>query len=340
MAPVLVESPNEGSIDGDLPSKLRANQGTVLQEKLGWLKATPSSASTVEIRQRLEEDGYVWIKGLLPQEDVLDMRRHFFSQFDGTGLLKPGTSYVDGIYNSDEDVSLHRGVGGGNPAGEAELRHLTEAHTTKKYEDFTSHPQLRGMVRSVMGWEEEVMLQRTLLRHSVPGGDSTGIHYDRLFLRGGNAYFLTAWVPVGDVSSIGGGLYYLADSVSLGEAMETDYSERAKSFTEEEKISAFNQSMGSTGYLADHPDQFAEEHERVATKAGWSSDRYKWLIGDFEAGDVVFHHPSVIHGSCGNDDPQGRIRLSTDLRFYNKADFDQGAADNRWTKYWHVDDKL
>ncbi|KAK5169901.1 uncharacterized protein LTR77_005879 [Saxophila tyrrhenica] len=336
MAAAAVDSPLEHSFEnGLLPTKLRANRGTIHQDRLGWLKPTP-----YEVRERLEHDGYVWIKGLLPREDVLEMRRHFFSQFDGTGLLKPGTSHVDGIYNSNDDVTIHRGVGGGNPAGEEELRRLTEAHTTEGYEKFTSHDRLRGMVRDIMGWKQEVMLQRTLLRHSVPGGDSTGIHYDRLFLRGGEAYFLTAWVPIGDISSTGGGLYYLHDSVSLGEAMEKDYSERAKDFAPEQKINAFNQNMGATGYLADHPDHFTSEHDLVAKKEGWSQDRYKWLVGEFEAGDVILHHPSMIHGSCGNDDPEGKIRLSTDLRFYDKADFDRGAADNRWTKYWHVNDQL
>ncbi len=64
------------------------------------------------------------------------------------------------------------------------------------------------------------MLHRTLLRHCVPGGSSTGIHYDKLFLRGGGAF-----VPIGDVSSIGGGLHYLSDSVGLGQALEDDYDE-------------------------------------------------------------------------------------------------------------------
>lgn len=118
------------------------------------------------------------------------------------------------------------------------------------------------------------MFQRTLLHHCVPGGDSTGIHYDKVFLRGGSAYFLTAWVPIGDVTWIGGGLYYLADSDRLGQAMEEDFSERARDFTPEERISAFNENMASVDYLADHPDAFVEEHKRVAEKEGVTHDRY------------------------------------------------------------------
>lgn len=48
-----------------------------------------------------------------------------------------------------------------------------------------------------MGWKEHRILDRTMLRHNVPLGKGTGIHYDKLFLRGGEGFFLTAWVPIG-----------------------------------------------------------------------------------------------------------------------------------------------
>lgn len=62
---------------------------------------------------------------------------------------------------------------------------------------FLDSPDLRQTVRNIMGWEKELLLKRTMLRHNAPGGVSTGIHYDKLFMRDGDAYFLTAWVPIG-----------------------------------------------------------------------------------------------------------------------------------------------
>jgi len=52
------------------------------------------------MRRRLRPHGYLYIKGLLPPEDVLKTRAYYFSQYSGTGLLKPGNVAVDGIYNS------------------------------------------------------------------------------------------------------------------------------------------------------------------------------------------------------------------------------------------------
>jgi len=186
------------------------------------------------------------------------------------------------------------------------------------------------------------MLRRTLLRHNVPGGSSTGVHYDRLFLRGGDAFFLTAWVPIGDVSHRGGGLYYLEDSVRLGEALEADFSARAGAagFSEQEKVSAFNANMSAVGYLSDNNEDFPVEHAKVCAAEGRDPKQFRWLVADFEAGDVVFHDPCILHGSLGNDDEQGRIRLSTDLRFYEKKAFDEGRADNRWMRRWTATDSL
>lgn len=39
--------------------------------------------------------------------------------------------------------------------------------------------------------------------------------------------------------------------------------------------------------------------------------RHRWLVADFEVGDVVFR-PPIVDGSASNEDVQGRIRLSRD----------------------------
>ena len=328
--------------DRNLPDNLRANSGYVAGPQLGWLRPTDPSTPLQEMRARLDSDDYLYVKGLLPSEDVRLMRGHYFSQYEGTGLLKPGTDPMDGIYNPAEDAALHRGIGGGNPAGE-DLKRCLTAHSTPQYLNFVAHPRLREFVRELMGWDEEVLLQRTMLRHNVPGGDSTGVHYDKLFLRGGDAFFLTAWVPIGDISCTGGGLIYLEDSVRLGQAIEDDFNQRAKDFNPEERISAFNRNMTDIGILSDHPMMFEEEHRQIAHKAGMSGRTYRWLIADYEAGDVVFHHPCSIHASCDNEDPHDKIRLSTDLRFYDKKCFEDGAevkADKRWMKLWEPGDGL
>ena len=118
---------------------------------------------------------------------------------------------------------------------------------------------------------------------------------------------------------------YIEGSSNLGKAMEKDFMERAKDLPEEERLSGFNRNMAANGQLAQDAKTFGEGKGR-------------WLTSNWEAGDVVFHNPYMIHGAVRNEDFQsGRIRLSTDLRFYEEG----SKMDERWMKrFWAPDDGL
>ena len=59
-------------------------------------------------------------------------------------------------------------------------------------------------------------------------------------------------------------------------------------------------------------------------------------MGNYEAGDVVFHNPWIIHAATKNEDELGRIRLASDLRFYEE----KAAIDDRWMKLFKHGDGL
>lgn len=125
----------------------------------------------------------------------------YFRQYVSTSLLEPGTSPRDGIFNSSSHPDAHKGIGGsGLPVDPAEEKVLIDAHKDPHYRAFVEHPALTGFIRKFMDWKEHRILDRTMLRHNVPFGLGTGIHYDKLFLRGGEGFFLTAWVPIGETS--------------------------------------------------------------------------------------------------------------------------------------------
>jgi phytanoyl-CoA hydroxylase len=102
---------------------------------------------------------------------------------------------------------------------------------------------------------------------------------------------------------------YLEDSKSLGEELEREFTKKAREggLTEDETRSAFNQNVSphregdaeaqmiSTGMVAKDLGQFTKE--RGAGR--------KWLIGDYQAGDAVFHH------SCKHS---GAVWMGPDIR--------------------------
>jgi len=100
-----------------------------------------------------------------------------------SGILEPDTLPRDGIFNSQHAPKDHMGSGSPDIGSRPELlAKIAGAHSMPEYLAFFKNAQLRGFVKSF-----------------------TGIHYDQIFLRGGNPRdeFLTAWVPLGDVAADG-----------------------------------------------------------------------------------------------------------------------------------------
>ena len=154
---------------GELP-KLRSNYGAYLDEDtVGMMRETPIPTSMEEMRRRFEEDGYIWVKNVMPREDVFDMREAYFTHLAPTGILKPGTSPRDGIFDDREDPIVHNGVGGTDlPEAIERVKRLEEVHTLPFYLAFLEHQKLRGFIKTFMGWKNDVLIKRTMLRSDPP----------------------------------------------------------------------------------------------------------------------------------------------------------------------------
>lgn len=110
--------------------------------------------------------------------------------------------------------------------------------------------------------------------------------------------------------------------------MEDEFLNAAKDFTPEERINGFNKNMARDGQLSHDVEALGRQL--------FPDSKHRWLVANYEAGDVVFHNSYMIHGACKNEDPQGRVRLSSDVRFYD----DKAECDERWMQLWRPDDGL
>ena len=74
------------------PINLIANGKTLstAPNRLGYLSPTDPTVGIETIRKLFTEQGYVWLKGVLPRSDVIGFRGWVFSHLADTGLLKPG----------------------------------------------------------------------------------------------------------------------------------------------------------------------------------------------------------------------------------------------------------
>lgn len=74
MSQTVTESVTEGL---SAPLNIRSNSGPYVPGQ--WLKPTRKDTPFHEMRKRLREDGYVFVKGLLPREQVIDVRKECVS---------------------------------------------------------------------------------------------------------------------------------------------------------------------------------------------------------------------------------------------------------------------
>jgi hypothetical protein len=280
-------------------------------DRLGYLRPSDPGEGADTLRERFNADGCLWLKGFLPRRDVLEFRRYVFTAFADTGLLAPGSDPLEGRYSGTPDTDLAR-------------RRLMELVRSAAYEAFCLSPRLWQFMDAFLGGIS-YLHKRKILRHTRPGeGRATPAHYDLVYLRGGTERVVTIWIPIGDTPVEMGGLCYLEGSHTLGRRLEREFVAESGDLTPEQRLSAYNKHMKAGGWISDDLPDMAEQFQS------------RWLVADYEAGDVMLHSPFMIHAATANDSPDRRIRLSTDIRYQNVRD----EIDARWGNHWSLDDML
>ena len=269
-------------------------------QRLGRLEPVPEHErhDHAALWQRLRTDGYLWLRDHIPADVVLTFRRFYFEALASTGLVDAS------------DPGL--GLAGGTELDRAALRRVLfdEIIPSPEYEALCTHPAIRDWFAWLL--EDDVHLhRRKILRHTQPGengiGTATQAHYDLVYLREGSDRVLSMWIPLGDCPVTRGGLVYLEGSHHwvMAEEREGRLKRPAQTMT------------------ADLPG-LADEHDA------------RWLVADYRAGDVVVHSAHIVHAALDNVDPNGVMRLSTDIRYQRTTD----PIDWRWQEHWNDQDGL
>jgi ectoine hydroxylase-related dioxygenase (phytanoyl-CoA dioxygenase family) len=243
---------------------------------------------------------------------VLAFRRRYFSAFQETGLLKPGTDPVEGLYAGPGEQKA--------PVRDIVLDIVRWA----AYEAFCLMKPIWNFYEEFLGGPV-YLHKRKIIRHENPGNlNCTGAHYDLTYLRGGSEKVYTSWIPIGDVPVEMGGLLYLEGSDAFVRKTEAEFTAKNAELPPEERISAYNKNMTQGGWLTKDLPSLAE---RLDTR---------WLMANYEAGDMVVHSAYMIHAASLNQSVENRIRVSTDIRYQLVNE----KIDERWGNDWSLNDKL
>ena len=292
---------------------LTANGYTLSNEphRLGYLVPSDPDGPLTDLREQYAAQGYLWLKDFLPRDSVLAFRRRFFEAMAPTGMIAAGTDPADGIYSGQPfERSLHD-------------RLLMEFVRTAAYEAFCLHERIWQFYDRFLGGPS-YLHKRKIIRSSLPGTPwTTPAHYDLIYLRGGTSRVCTSWIPIGDTPVEMGGLIYLENSDRVGRQMEAEFAEKNGELSPEERINAYNKNMSEGGWVGKDLPEMAERFNT------------RWLIADYEAGDMLVHSAHMIHAATVNTHAS-QIRLSTDIRYQRVRD----EIDARWTQHWSLNDML
>jgi ectoine hydroxylase-related dioxygenase (phytanoyl-CoA dioxygenase family) len=230
------------------------------------------------LRERLDEDGYVLLRGCLERDAVMAARAEVFARLAEVGEVREPSQ--DGIATgASRRAELH-------PDLNAFWRSVCEGG---KLRDVTHRGALGGVASAIFGAKARPF--DMLWLRAMVGGRASHLHFDHVYMNRGSANVVTAWIPLGDVP------------IEAGPIVFVENAHRDAGLIAQHRGHDVDRD-------ADYSGSFADDAVSVAQRMGT-----RLLSADFNAGDVVLFGMFTLHGSLDNNIGGNRIRLSCDMRW-------------------------
>lgn len=251
------------------------------------------------LRDRLEEDGYLYLPGCLDDSLVDEARDTLLHQLDALGLVDRSRPVAAGIARRPwAGRSCHDLA-----AQNAPLQSLLYSG------------RMIELYQLLFG-ESVRSLDFTWMRVMGPG-PGTAPHCDAVYMGRGTRRLYTSWTPLMEITPEIGGLTLMpgshrTDSLRRYRAGDVDTVCTNRPPGEPQDVHGWTGPFGD-GKLTDNPAQLRSDLE------------LPWVTAEcYRPGDVVIFSIETVHGSLDNS--SDRIRLSTDTRYQRAAD----PVDERW----------
>ena len=150
-------------------------------ERFGYLRDSTEALDDVgELRRRISADGYLFIRGLIDRDAVLEARRAVLEHLQEMEALVAGTPLMEGVM-----PRAGRSIGVGRTARRPEVLRVLEG------------PELQAFYRRLYA-EEPATYGFKWLR-AVGNEKFTGSHMDVVYMGRGSERVNTVWIPFGDI---------------------------------------------------------------------------------------------------------------------------------------------
>ncbi len=229
------------------------------------------------LRARLDDDGYLLIRGLHDREAVMKARRQMFEKLAALQTFAPGAPLMDGVINpaSDKDSNFWDIVSD-----------LTESPA---FQQVVSHGPIMDFFTRFLGGPSLTFDFKWL--RLVGKGQATGAHIDVVYMGRGTSNLYTCWTPLGDIPLEMGPL-----AVCVGSHREPGFARMRETY-------------GKMDVDRDHVQGwFSEDPKEIVDHFGG-----RWATTSFQAGDLLIFGMFTMHASLVNI--SDRYRLSCDTRY-------------------------
>ncbi len=254
---------------------------TFPSEELGEMRDSGDLLGDPEaLRERIAEDGYLLLRGLIDREKVLAARETILAYMEERRGLEPGSRPLDGVMGEyGKSVAL---------MGKKPITHHEAVKRVLEGEE------LFEFFGAYFG-EPALTFDYKWLR-AVGHEKFTGCHYDVVYMGQGSQRLHTTWIPFGDIAVEQGTL-----AVCRGSHSEPGFARLRETYGKHD----VDRDRGA-GWFSTDPSEI------TSTFGG------QWLTTDYRAGDVVIFGLYLMHASTTNT--TNLWRLSCDIRFQPAAD--------------------
>jgi hypothetical protein len=170
--------------------------------------STKHSNDGKTLRTRLAEDGYLFLRGLLPRQSILDVRTRLIGKAAEGGWLAPGSHVTAGIANQAAACKDPE------PAYMSVFRDLWSDESLHR---LRTAPAVLALFERICGERalaHPMFVQRNIFPQSDNFDFTTGAHQDRVHI--GGATSTAMWMPLGDCPREMGSLAVAAGSHTTG----------------------------------------------------------------------------------------------------------------------------
>jgi ectoine hydroxylase-related dioxygenase (phytanoyl-CoA dioxygenase family) len=267
---------------------------------------------SVEEYRTFREKGFLVVRGLVPLEDIAELRQHTEDLMQGRLPEQQGTRMDERDTSKDHGVQV-QGIEAPpeHLSPEEKAQYFLRIHMLHRklelHERYMLHPRVLDVLQVLIG--PDVLAMQTMLFLKPPGKPGQGWHQDSYYIPTFPDSLCGAWIAIDDADEQNGAMW-----MAQGSQVEPVYPPKSG-------YGFGDRAIKDIAYVDGVSDTDDEKNDLSKV-----ADRYPQVLVPARAGDVVFFGGHVLHRSKTNF-TTNITRRSFVSHYCNARSFTQWGAD-------------